>query len=611
MFINVTAKARKIFQKYPAVKDADKAKQQALANPIYSWHCSYFTSQRHRMLCFINDATNFFVMLPNITVKDYGQLEKQFNQHLLHQLHQAGLTRQQINQYLDQAGPWEINHSVNRQALGHLIEEMKNNEYFVGGNAHETLAGLVSQLKRVNRLANSLATPELFAKAGDWVQPTEEKPGKKEHLRLQNTVQQLRYFSKHRVEYLDEDQYDDHVRQLQQLNQQLIDDFINAEQGKLSKKTLNRHRLRLTNYLNDYLSAQMATVFDDEACHVEELLYHDVSFNQAKQTRTALKKLYQYLLDQDQLSKAEWQECKSTLNQQFKDVDFGIIADPDDDMPEMIFPPSPLPANLAELTKRYCLAAVNLYGLITCDQLYRIMVKYNPNVHLETRQLIAWFEGHRRQREGFVIADIDRDPMVINPQIYEQGLSENLLAQQINKPFYLPTRDEFLKYEDPGYLPETASVKKYRQFLIQKLAVPRLQADGWVKRVRSLFNEHFNQSMDDNIHDLNDEMDTAGYACANETEAAEWLDDLMQVYQDTRLFINRGLKAGEVAQQASLTSELEQNHCLTPAIIKDMKAARRDPIDVIFTMVGISGLTDPQRHQILNQTAALPIPSLN
>lgn len=194
-------------------------------------------------------------MLPNITIKDYGQLGKQFNQHLLHQLHQAGLNRQQINQYLDQAGPWEINHSVNRQALGHLIEEMKDNEYFVGGNVHETLAGLVSQLKRFNRLTNNLATPELFAKAGDWVHPKAKKPGKKEHLRLQNTVQQLRYFAKHRGEYLDEDQYDKHVRQLQQLNQQLIDDFINAEQGDLSKKTLNRHRLRLTNDLNDYLAA--------------------------------------------------------------------------------------------------------------------------------------------------------------------------------------------------------------------------------------------------------------------------------------------------------------------------------------------------------------------
>lgn len=354
----------------------------------------------------------------------------------------------------------------------------------------------------------------------------------------------------------------------------------------------------------------MATVFDDEACHVEELLYHDVIFNQAKQTRTALKKLYQYLLDQSQMSRAEWQECKATLNQQCKDVDFSMIADPDDYMRKMSVSPSSMPADLAKLVKRYCLAVVNLYGLITCDQLYRIMVKYNPNVHFDPRQLIAWFEDHRRQREGFVIADIDRDPMLINPKIYEQGLSENLLAQQINKPFYLPTRDEFLKYEDPGYLPETASVKKYRQFLIQKLAVPRLQADGWVKRVRSLFNEHFNQSIDGNIHDLNDEMDAAGYACANETEAAEWLDDLMRVYQDTRLFINRGFKAEEVAQQASLTSEMEQNHRLTPAIINDMKAARRDPIDVIFTMVGISGLTDQQRDRIVSQTAALPIPSL-
>ena len=109
MYINVTAKAQSVFRNYPPVKDPAAAKAAALANPLYSWHVTYFSVQHHRQVAFINDAADLLVVLPNVYAHDYPRLQELFEEQLSNQLHRLGLTNQQIRQYLRQAGPWEIN----------------------------------------------------------------------------------------------------------------------------------------------------------------------------------------------------------------------------------------------------------------------------------------------------------------------------------------------------------------------------------------------------------------------------------------------------------------------------------------------------------------------
>ena len=75
MYINVTAKAQSVFRFYPQVADPEAAKAQALANPLYSWHATYFSVQHHRQVAFINDAANLLVILPNVYSHDYRRLQ--------------------------------------------------------------------------------------------------------------------------------------------------------------------------------------------------------------------------------------------------------------------------------------------------------------------------------------------------------------------------------------------------------------------------------------------------------------------------------------------------------------------------------------------------------
>lgn len=614
MFINVTAKAQKIFRKYPTVKDQDKAKKEALANPIYSWHASYFTTQRHKMLCFMNDASHFCIMLPNITAADYGHLQEKFDHQLSLLLRRSGVDQKQIDHYLKEAGAWEINKTVNRQLLGRLTQTIREAKYMMGGSSRQTLANLANLLKRADKSANYFASPELFEKANEWKQPeADKKMSKKAHLHLQNSIQQLRYITSHSDQILDDKKFDAELEHLQKLNEQLINDFINDKQNEVSKKTLNRYRDRLLFFLNEFLAPRMVTIFDEAACDLEEPLYHGFSLNEMKQTRASLKKLYQFLLDQHQISKEEFSQFKKILNQQFKNSDADFMDVPEN-LDELLALSSTLPISreTEELLKQYCTAAVNLYGLISCDQLYRIMVKQNPKMDLDPEQIVDWFEQQRnKHRDDFVISQVAQIPSVINPKIYNQRIEDNLLAQQINLPFYQPSRSEFLNYQEPGYLEETASVKKFRQFMIKKLGVPRLQTEHWLKKVRSLCNEHFIQSPGQNLHDLNEEMVNAGYGCSSKAEVQELVDDFMSVYQETRLFINRGLKPVEARNETSVVSLLKKKHRLTQPLINDLKNNRRDPMDVLLTVMGLNEFTDKERDEIADQLAMLPIPSLD
>ena len=154
MYINVTAKAQSVFRFYPQVADPEAAKAQALANPLYSWHATYFSVQHHRQVAFINGAADLLVILPNVYSHDYRHLQKLFEDQLSDQLHRLGLTSRQIHQYLKQAGPWQINRTINRQIVGNLTQAIRDNKPLIGGQGRETLASLAQQIKQAVKADN-------------------------------------------------------------------------------------------------------------------------------------------------------------------------------------------------------------------------------------------------------------------------------------------------------------------------------------------------------------------------------------------------------------------------------------------------------------------------
>lgn len=615
MYLNVTAKARPIFRHYPQVADPEAAKAAALANPLYSWHATYFSVQHHRQVAFINDAADLLIILPNVYAHDYGRLQKMFEEQLSRQLFHLGISNRQIDRYLKQAGPWEINRTINRQIVGTLTQAIQDNRPLIGGQGRQTLASLAQQIKRAVGIDNSQVKKVIFADLPAWQKAQTVTDPIRPDRRLQNAANQLRYIEQRRRKTPEKD-YDKSVTRIRGLNQVLIDAFVQANPDRLSTKTIHRHQQRLEFFLNEIVAYQLGTIYGPTAMELEEPLAHGASFSEMRQVRTALKKFYQYLHDQGLLSAEELQADKAALNNQLLDpaqADSSIWDNAD--LAEFLNPSRPgLPlfaADTEQLLRSYCTAFANLYGVISCDQAYRIIKKQIPQLPVEPPELIDWFEAHRDDQDtAFIIAEVGLNPSIIHPAIYQQGAQQDLLAAQLGLPFYLPDKAELLMYAFPYYQEDTPAVQNYQRVLEKNVHVPQRATVKWTSRVRRLFNDQFMQSPAANRQVLEREMTDQGYVCADSADRQKWLAALADLQPGLRLFIHRGLTTAELAQNIQAIDEVKRAQGLTAAVIAEIKAARLDPLDIIIGTTFLDELTVQQKEAIVQQLSALDIPTL-
>ena len=110
----------------------------------------------------------------------------------------------------------------------------------------------------------------------------------------------------------------------------------------------------------------------------------------------------------------------------------------------------------------YAMAAINLYGVIAKDDLLKIFNMQNrPALTEEELDLVLLRQI--AQECGYVL---------LGTEIASEAFSYNqyrdipdLLARVGNKPRYIPTKTEFLKYADPDYYEPTAYTQELEQYL--------------------------------------------------------------------------------------------------------------------------------------------------
>ena len=116
----------------------------------------------------------------------------------------------------------------------------------------------------------------------------------------------------------------------------------------------------------------------------------------------------------------------------------------------------------SDLIHAYAMAAINLYGVVAKDDLLKIFSMQNrPALNEEELDLVLLRQIAREC--GYVL---------LGTEIASEAFSYNqyrdipdLLARVGNKPRYIPTKTEFLKYADPDYYEPTAYTQELEQYL--------------------------------------------------------------------------------------------------------------------------------------------------
>lgn len=141
---------------------------------------------------------------------------------------------------------------------------------------------------------------------------------------------------------------------------------------------------------------------------------------------------------------------------------------------------------MKELILRYFDAFANLYGIIPMKRAYRIIEKQNPELNLTKEQFAEIVNGQDFTDKYYVIWSEEEvydenaneanlfDKMLIADYLITFGDPEDyekLVFEQADRPFYVPEKDELLKYEDDFYYEKTKYIVNLENYLKDNLGI--------------------------------------------------------------------------------------------------------------------------------------------
>jgi len=188
-------------------------------------------------------------------------------------------------------------------------------------------------------------------------------------------------------------------------------------------------------------------------------------------------------------------------------------------------------AHVRKLLDVYAKAAVNLYGVISKEELARLFNRQSgqktsaDEIYLLLLPLVLKSKWY-----GFY-----KDYIVHYWVLEDFGLADYLLTAQSDKPRYVPEKDEFLKFADEYYEnnPQRDSWHKVQDFF------DTVWPDNF-KRFRCCreLKERFSTST--GIQEIGEILDEHGIVFNNEDEMQEFLHLLFEAKNNTRTWENKG-----------------------------------------------------------------------
>lgn len=194
----------------------------------------------------------------------------------------------------------------------------------------------------------------------------------------------------------------------------------------------------------------------------------------------------------------------------------------------------------AGLLRSYGLAAVNLYGIVETSMLTEIFNRQNGEtlseeqmiqillpVILLPESIVTWRPGYLYDRE----IQSDMFPVI--------------LESQMEKEYYVPDKEEFLRYADPDYCEDTLQWEAVKSFFVKELEMDPLETEFIVHQLQML--THVGADLDI----LMGAMEGLGVEEPNVRQMQRLIHLLTEAWNNTRLIENRGFTSNEMMKHTS------------------------------------------------------------
>lgn len=209
----------------------------------------------------------------------------------------------------------------------------------------------------------------------------------------------------------------------------------------------------------------------------------------------------------------------------------------------------------------YARAAVNLYGIISRDDLIHIFNEQNADqtsyeeIYILLLPLVlksGWYGFYKEHIVHYMVFD-------------NFDLANYLLKHQEDKPRYIPEKDEFLKYTSEDY-EDNDHWWDVQHFMWDVFGYGKITSEGY-RKVRNYI------TYGDGISELGPILDSYNLMFQGEKQLEEFINRIMLAKNNTRIWENNGYTPSELYE---INSRLNQNIIELPTFQK-ANIRRNDP----------------------------------
>ena len=267
----------------------------------------------------------------------------------------------------------------------------------------------------------------------------------------------------------------------------------------------------------------------------------------------------------------------------------------------------------AKLLKLYFQAFSNLYGICSLQKAMQILNLQNPKQKLTKEQILGFADNYMgdwkivspNEVYANVPAAIPMRREIVNKMLVyynDYGGYDYVRSHQADKDFYVPAKDELLKYAQKEYYEENQYTDAMAQLLEKKLRV-----NDWQKKLLEIV---LNLRLDN--FDIQAFIDTIGQEFPNFEITQKAIDIYTNLHNNTRLMVNRRYTPAELSHRYNPHSALPTSISFGPGIQKLIQSGEMNADELVK---GFEGMDIPRdlKQSLISETdkAKQPKPGRN
>lgn len=191
---------------------------------------------------------------------------------------------------------------------------------------------------------------------------------------------------------------------------------------------------------------------------------------------------------------------------------------------------------------KYTLSAIHLYGIVSVEQFKALYEKYEEE-QLDINAYIAWLNTHTTTEkpykyvDGYVVAEC--------LCIFEMAGFKDLLKNTEGKEYYVPSKEEFMRYSDENYYVHTLHIERLKTHLKTVYKLEDKKAEEAVfdlclgQQITTRSGGHTLQHTLTNWSDM-------GVTPRTKEEVNKLVSFMIKVMNSTRVWLQRGFTIDEV-----------------------------------------------------------------